>query len=139
MQVRENYASAASRHVRDARTLCEASRWDNAGYLAGYAVECGVKAAVELAGVRLRRHLDDIPPKFLVLAADLSLAARRYRLDMDPDVAAAQNMWTTTLRYTETGTLPARDARDLVDGAERVFRRTVVAMVLDGLLERVPQ
>ena len=50
MQMQEHYASAASRHVEDARYLCDARRWDNAGYLAGYVVECGVKAVINRAG-----------------------------------------------------------------------------------------
>jgi hypothetical protein len=138
MRMHENHPSAAGRHVVDARSLCDAKRWDNAGYLAGYAVECSVKAVIHRAALRLPMHLNEIPQELLLLAADLSLAARRYPVDLDPDVDAVRKMWATELRYTQTGTLAAPDARLLVESAERVFGRTVIAMVLDGLFERIP-
>jgi hypothetical protein len=139
MPIQENYASAASRHLNDARSLCDAGRWDNAGYLAGYAVECSVKAVIDRAGFRLRAHLNEIPQELMLLAADLSLAARRYPVDVDPDVDMVRSKWAPDLRYAQTGTLAQPDARVLVDSADRVFGRTVIAMVLDGFFERVPR
>ncbi len=140
MPIPDDYASAAARHVNDARLLCEADRWDNAGYLAGYAIECSVKAVIDRADLPpLHTHLNEIPRELLALAADLNLAARRYPVDVDPDVAAVRTAWATKLRYAQTGALAATDARSLVDSAERVFGRTIVAMVLDGFFERVPR
>lgn len=139
MPIQENYASAAGRHLNDARTLCDAGRWDNAGYLAGYAVECSVKAVIDHAGLRLRSHLNEIPQQLMLLAADLSLAARRYPVDMDPDVDMVRRNWAPDLRYAGTGTLAQPDALALAKSADGVFRRTVNAMVLDGFFERVPR
>ena len=42
----ENFISAAARHSFDADLLIENKRLDNAGYLAGYAVECSLKAII---------------------------------------------------------------------------------------------
>jgi hypothetical protein len=39
----DDYADAAVRHYRDAENLAERSRFDNAGYLIGYAAECAMK------------------------------------------------------------------------------------------------
>jgi HEPN domain-containing protein len=36
----ELFASAAGRHLQDAKILLSKKRWDNAIYLAGYVVEC---------------------------------------------------------------------------------------------------
>jgi HEPN domain-containing protein len=139
MLIQENYASAAGRHLNDARSLCNAGRWDNTGYLAGYAAECSVKAVIDRAGIRLRVHLNEIPQELMLLAADLSFAARRYPVDMDPDVHMVRSKWAPGLRYAETGTLAQQDAQVLVESADGVFGRTVIAMVLDGLFERVPR
>ena len=39
----DDYADAAVRHYRDAENLAERGRFDNAGYLIGYAAECAMK------------------------------------------------------------------------------------------------
>ncbi len=36
----------ANKRIRDARVLLRSRRWDGAYYLAGYAVECGLKACI---------------------------------------------------------------------------------------------
>ncbi|MFY7886296.1 MAG: hypothetical protein ACOVOV_15775 [Dolichospermum sp.] len=43
----ELFASAAGRHLQDAKILLSKNRWDNAIYLAGYVVECAFKLLVE--------------------------------------------------------------------------------------------
>jgi len=134
----QNYVSAAGRHLRDVSLLRERERWDNVGYLSGYVAECGVKAVIEMAGIVFHRHLREITRDQLVLAADLSLAARRYPIDLDPDLEALQNDWSTDLRYTETATLNKVDALRFCRYAEAVYHRTISAMVLDGFLERTP-
>lgn len=134
-----DYGSAASRHLRTARHLLSDNRWDNAGYLAGYAAECGVKAAIEKAGILLKQHVNEISSDKLVLAADLSLAARRFPLDLDSDWSHLQANWSTELRYSKTGTLDEADASQLVECANVVFENTVGAMVLDGFLDEIPK
>lgn len=134
----QDYASAAHRHLRDIGVLRQQERWDNVGYLSGYVAECGVKAVIELAGIVFRRHLPQISRDHLVLAADLSLAARRYPIDLDPDLRALQSDWSTDLRYAETATLSEQDAIQFLGRAQGVYDRTIGAMILDGLIERAP-
>ena len=43
----ELFASAAGRHLQDAKILLSKKRWDNAIYLAGYVVECAFKFLVQ--------------------------------------------------------------------------------------------
>lgn len=141
LSMNDDYASAAARHLHDAKTLLSVERPDNAGYLAGYVAECGVKAVIEKAGVPLKKkwHLHQVSRDQLLVAADLSHAVRRYPVDLDDDFAALQRAWHTDLRYARTGSLKPGASRDLVDRAEGVWRKTIGAMVLDGVLESVPE
>jgi hypothetical protein len=131
-----DYTSAAHRHLRDVDVLRRQERWDNVGYLSGYVAECGVKAVIEMAGIAFRKHLPQISPDHLLLVADLSLAARRYPMDLDPGLSALRDEWRADLRYTETGTLTKPDALRLCGLAEGVYHRTINAMILDGFIER---
>ncbi|HPD32187.1 MAG TPA: hypothetical protein PLL20_19510 [Phycisphaerae bacterium] len=136
----EDYVSAAARHLRDADTLLVAKAWDNAAYLAGYIGECGVKAVIQHAGLSLRRiHLNEVKPEHLLLAADLSFAARRYPIDLDREAAELWRRWSVALRYARTGEVDEPACRTLLDRAKLVFRKTVVQMVLDGVLQTVPK
>lgn len=135
----EDFASAASRHLRDAESLQEHHAWDNAAYLAGYVAECSLKAVIERGGRPPRIHVSELSSHVLRLAADLGLAARRYRVDLDPDLDAIRGSWHTDLRYSRTGTVDEDRSRQMVAEARGVFWRTVVAMVLDGLYPQVPR
>ncbi len=134
----ESYASAARRHLSDAQTLLSAARPDNAAYLAGYAAECGVKAVMTQAGFRMWFHLDQLPARALALAADLSASARQYPVDLDPDVLSIRSAWKPGLRYARTGAASYPQAERIVTCAAEVFRKTVLALVLDGYMERLP-
>jgi hypothetical protein len=114
-------------------------RWDNMGYLSGYVAECGVKAVIGKAGIVFHRHLSQISHDHLLLVADLSLAARRYPVDLDPDLSALQDRWSADLRYAKTGRLSEADAVRLFELAERIYGRTINAMILDGFIERAPK
>ena len=50
MPLPHDFSSAAARHWDDAMSLIQANRFDNAGYLAGYVVECSLKCLVEMSG-----------------------------------------------------------------------------------------
>lgn len=59
----EAYGDAAKRHYADARTLAAVQRYDNAGHLIGFAVECALKHALNLhepAGENPKLHLPNI-------------------------------------------------------------------------------
>ncbi|RJP31918.1 MAG: hypothetical protein C4547_14740 [Phycisphaerales bacterium] len=139
MVMEEDYPSAARRHLSDARMLLAASRTDNAAYLAGYVAECGVKAVMTLAaGFKVYLHLDQLTARPLALAADLSRSARRYPVDLDPDVESIRSGWKSVLRYATTASVSRSQAESLVSSAAAVFRKTIVALVLDGYMERMP-
>ena len=94
---------------------------DDSAYLAGYVAECGVKAVILKAGIRFKRHLHELSTPQLLLAADLSFAARRFPLDLDPDLAEIQATWTTDLRYVRTGAVAQQQAEEMLERAQAVF------------------
>jgi len=42
----EKYPEAARRHLEDSKYLLDDERWDNSAYLAGYVIECSIKALI---------------------------------------------------------------------------------------------
>jgi HEPN domain-containing protein len=52
----DNYPRAASKHVLDSEALLAANRFDGAGYLAGYAVECTIKTLIQVQDKPLQTH-----------------------------------------------------------------------------------
>ncbi len=54
----DDYGTTAAIMRHDAVMLAEARRWRNACYLAGYVVECVVKALLDAAGQTPKRHHD---------------------------------------------------------------------------------
>jgi len=42
----DDYPAAAGKHLNDAKVLLDAKRFDGAGYLAGYIVECSLRSVV---------------------------------------------------------------------------------------------
>ncbi|MGC4065693.1 MAG: hypothetical protein QM784_13805 [Polyangiaceae bacterium] len=42
----EHFANAAARHLQDSKLLLDKSRWDGSAYLAGYVIECSLKALI---------------------------------------------------------------------------------------------
>ena len=51
---KDDYPAAARKHLLDAETLASVSRFDGAGYLAGYAVECSLRTVI-MVGAYARR------------------------------------------------------------------------------------
>lgn len=60
----EHYSNAACRHLADSKTLLDAKRFHGSAYLAGYVVECSLKALIVSPtpppGVDVRRIAHDL-------------------------------------------------------------------------------
>ena len=88
----ENYQQAARRHLADTEALAKDGRFDNAGYLVGYAAECALK-----------QRFPNLSP---VHFPDL-IGNAKHRLDRRRDasvrlVLGVSNLmegWSTDLRY----------------------------------------
>jgi hypothetical protein len=109
----------AEDRVLDAGALLKESRWSGAYYLAGYAVECGLKASVlafvERTGVIFqdKKFLEKCwthDLETLVKTADLE-ATRGLDISANPNLAAnwlIVKEWSEVARYQEWTEPPAR-------------------------------
>ena len=147
----DDHPEAAQKHLDDARVLQAAERHCGAAYLAGYVVECAVKAVVlhdrsfdpatattdpvKLADwhkqLKKRPYGHDIAG-LLALAATVGGVGAPYfpALDRKDSVVAK---WTEQLRYQRAGAVDAAMATSFVLWAELAMH-SIVRMKLDGVL-----
>ena len=149
----DDHPEAARKHAHDARVLLTAERYDGAAYLAGYAVECAVKAlvlhdktfdpatgATDTAALALwHRTLRTGYRHDLVRLLGLALGARGARYagflpdpatTPPPDVART---WSETLRYRPAGEVTVERAASYVEWAG-LAELAIAQMTLDGVL-----
>lgn len=130
----EDYFSASLRHLRDSQSLADVS--DNAGYLAGYVIECGLKRLLELSGSTSRAYghdLKNLQGRALTLAALLAPSAVRYRVDTIADLEKASGEWSPDLRYWASDALAKPSKQLLLKVADELFETLLVPLVLDGV------
>ena len=95
------YEQTSRRMLNDARFLLKHGRWHSAVYLAGYAVECKLKAAVcrylgvEVLPESFRTH--DI--RFLIRSAGLAEAVNSDKV-IQARFRRIDSMWRTEIRYS---------------------------------------
>ena len=132
----EDFFSSAVRHFEDSLRLHAAGRSDEAAYLAGYVIECGLKKLLEVQrGKSARAYGHDLQGMIgpgLALAALLSPASARYRVDMIPLLAQAMSYWRPELRYWTTGDVRIEAATLMLGVATGVMRDVLLALILDG-------
>lgn len=134
----DDFVSASARHATDAELLLRVGRLDNAGYLAGYAVECSLKAVILHGGGRPQAYKHDLAAlsgAALDLAVILSPGLRRYRSDLIPTIAAVGAEWRPSLRYSQTGSITHPQAKRFVDAGRKAFEELVIRLILDGRAE----
>lgn len=118
----EDYACAAMRHLEDSRTLLDAKRWDNSAYLAGYVIECSLKALITFlappAGIEVKEIGHNVTKLVSVLdsmAASRSVGSRRsvdgrliskLRSEMNLHI-----IWNPAMRYEESGKIAESEAQ----------------------------
>lgn len=128
----EDYFSAGLRHLRDAQAL--AGKSDNAAYLAGYVVECGLKRVIQFYD-HARPYGHDVlgmQGRALAFAALMAPGAARYRIDLIPELEQACQEWPSNLRYRRTSDLDGATAKRLMAVADAFFERLFLPLVLDG-------
>lgn len=138
----DDHPEAAGKHLNDAQTLESQSRHDGAGYLAGYVVECCLKAVVLVEygaptwDGRTGHDLRFLSANALRFASIASAKTAKYapfgnagHPIYDPNVG-----WRHTLRYREQGAVPVATAQTWIAEANFVFQKTVAPMRLDGVI-----
>ena len=132
----DNYPAAAGKHTEDCQVLLSASHFDGVGYLAGYAVECVVKALVQLEGAVPWGHdLGKLTRKAVYLASLPSQKTMKYVTH--PNVTTLTygppTGWDEKVRYKAPGAVSEATASAWVAEAQRLYREVIVAMKLDGV------
>lgn len=130
----DDFPGAASKHVEDSEALLAVSRFDGAGYLAGYAVECTIKTVAQVEGKGLRGHdLGKLSREALRLAA---LPGRTARYLTHPSITTLAYGdppgWMETIRYQAAGFVSEKDALAWVAEARRLHDEVIVQMRLNG-------
>jgi len=118
--VADNFPEAARKDVVDSETLLSMNRYDGAGYLAGYAVECTLKTLIWVeTGSAWGHNLNDLSSRALQLA---------------PVAYGRPRGWRETLRYEAEGTVSEAESRLRVSEARRLHDEVITPMKLDGLI-----
>jgi len=131
----DDYPGAASKHVLDSEALLATNRFDGAGYLAGYAVECTIKTVAQVEGKRLSGHnLGELSRDALVLVALPSGRTARYLTNPGFTTLRYGDPpgWKETMRYQAVGFVNQTDAATWVAEARRLHDEVIVQMKLNG-------
>ncbi len=132
----DDFPGAASKHVLDSEALLAADRFDGAGYLAGYAVECTIKTVAQVEGSgRLSFHnLGALSREAMALAALPSGRTGRYLTNPKFTTLAYGDPpgWKETMRYQAAGFVNQAHAVAWVAEARRLHDEVIVQMRLNG-------
>jgi hypothetical protein len=132
----DDYPEAALKHLDDASALLIRGRHDGTAYLAGYVVECSLKALLQYeTGVGVFGH--DLARLAAQVSALCAVAGARTARYIAPPVrtvpVASIAAWEPKMRYHAPG-MSAAGARAWLQDAESIFLATVGRMALDGVL-----
>jgi HEPN domain-containing protein len=115
---RSDFQQLADVRIAEAKVLLDAGKWDGAYYLAGYAVECALKACI----AKLTRA-EDFPPRETkdYYTHDLNALLKPANLKAACDAEGNANMtfkayWQAVVQWKEDARykqIPQRDAEEL--------------------------
>lgn len=132
----EDYLSASKKHFNDAYGLHGQCRYDNAGYLAGYVVECGLKSLLQsdspVSARSLGHDLTTLSTNALQLAALLSPARRRIQIPNSQDFQDLLAEWKPEERYYPEGNILHAKADSRLRAATEMFQSVIIPTFLDG-------
>ncbi|MBI1831825.1 MAG: HEPN domain-containing protein [Planctomycetes bacterium] len=122
---RSDFQQLADVRIDEAAVLLAAQKWDGAYYLAGYAVECALKACIAKL---TNQH--DFPPQRKdwedCYTHDLEKLVKRAKLELHRKRDAAlnidfQNNWSAVKDWTES----SRYERKTKDEAEKLYNAII--------------
>jgi HEPN domain-containing protein len=135
--VADNYPEAVRKHVLDSEALLRVNRYDGAGYLAGYAVECTLKTLiwVETSGGDRRHDLNRLSARALQLHGLPGQRTASYVTHRAiTTLLYGSAGWRETLRYEPEGTVSQADSAAWVAEARRLHDEVIIPMKLDGVI-----
>ena len=119
-----DFADAHRRYLEDAELLFEKARWANADHLYGLSAECGLKAAMESAGVwgeagspppECRKHVHELWPLFVDYMEPTGESWDGFPKDEPFDD------WSHHDRYAHRERFRSSDVRRHRDAAEQIY------------------
>lgn len=130
----QDHLASAFRHADDAARLLASDRSDNAAYLAGYVIECGLKQLIEsspqypgkVPWIHDLRSLE-----VLALVATLAQTDAVHSFPQAAINTARRLRWEVAWRYAPDGHVPRSDAEDIVDAAS-TMRHALCIAIIDG-------
>jgi hypothetical protein len=138
-QTGEDYPDAAGKHCTDARVLLTGGCSDGAAYLSGYAVECMLKALVQVENGhnRLVRGHDLNRLSWEALNLATLPGGRTFRYLTNISITSISyglppNNWNETLRYYPRGTISQTQAASWVADTERLYVEVIGGLLKDG-------
>lgn len=141
----DDHPEAARKHLDDASALDRSGRPDGASYLAGYVVECSLKAAILLETQALGFALPkwqghgghDLAKLVGELSTASAVAGPRTARYLAPVVLSlpgtAIAAWKPEMRY-RAPSMTEHDAAAWLGDARSVYQATVGQMFLDGVV-----
>ena len=133
----DNYPAATRKHVLDSEALLSANRYDGAGYLAGYAVECTLKTLilVETRKGGGGHDLNSLSAQALRLAGLPTQKTAAYvKGPMITWLLYGPAGWRETLRYEAEGTVGRADCEAWVSEARRLHDAVIIPMKWTGVI-----
>lgn len=131
---KDDYSSASSKHLEDAKILLTNKRYDGAGYLSGYVVECSLKAVLNHYKKDGWGHeLDELSRDALRLATLPNGSIAKYiprNLDLNQNTLLSE--WTFKIRYKSEGLVPSTIASEWVQEANKIYIETIGEMRING-------
>ncbi len=130
--MKEKYPEAARRHLEDSCYLLDGKRWDNCAYLAGYVIECSIKAVVSHPTMPpgLSWSGDGHDLGSLLFQLEQMAASRKsgYKRAVSSGMIGALrtgintcNCWHPRMRYGSSGIVTEAQARKWLQIAKRSF------------------
>jgi len=135
--VADNYPEAVRKHVLDSEALLLMNRYDGAGYLAGYAVECILKTLiwVENGATGGGHDLNRLSARALSLHSLPSQKTAAYVTQTGiTSLLYGPAGWRETLRYEAEGAVSGTDSAAWVSEARRLHDEVIIPMKLDGVI-----
>lgn len=132
----DDHPEAARKHLDDASVLGRAGRPDGSAYLAGYVVECSLKALLqhETGDAPWEHGLQQLANQVSIVCTVAGAKTARY---LAPPVlsvpAAAIAAWDPQIRY-RAPSMTVADAGAWLGDAQAVYQATVGQMFLDGVI-----
>lgn len=134
----DRFAQAAGRHLIDARILAAQKRLDNAVYLAGYVVECGLKTVIghHLGQTEARRWRHDLSGLQGQALQQLCIMVphAQVRMPTSRTQGTVLDRGHPERRYWASGQWSEQETTLALLRASEIYRDTVVSMVADGVL-----